>query len=86
MDTIKETLNAANNESTRAPYWLILDAHSQNMSCEIHMLASMITGPFFCREDAQEFLRSTRYNFSERAKVYCCSGTHSEKYTKLFEE
>jgi len=76
---ITETLKAAGNEATNAPYWLILDP-KQNMECNIHALAGQITGPFFSRKDAQEFLEATRYNFGTRAVVYCHSGCYSRKY------
>ena len=83
INEIKNTLSAADNEATESPYWLILDP-SQNMRCDVHELASQITGPFFSREDAESFLAATRYNFSERAKVYCMSGYHSFKYKKFY--
>ena len=79
MEEIIQTLQAANNEDTEAPYWLILDP-SQNMRCDIYNLSSQITGPFFSREDAEEHLSIRRYAFSDRAKVFCFSGHASEKY------
>ena len=79
MKTILETLQKADNEFTRSPYWLILDP-SQNMRCNVHEMAGGITGPFFSREDAETFLKRTRYNFSDRAIVYCLSGHNSAKY------
>jgi hypothetical protein len=81
-DEIISVLKEADNEATRSPYWLILDPQ-QNMGCDIHYLGSMITGPFFCREDATDFLKRTRYNFSKRARVYCHSGCYSHKYDDL---
>jgi hypothetical protein len=85
MEEISETLKKSDNEATRAPYWLILDPR-QNMSCDIHMLASQITGIFFCREDAQHYLEIKKHHFSSKAKVYCHSGHHSRKYEKLCED
>ena len=67
------------NEGTSYPYWLILDP-DQNMSCDIHYLASQIAGPFFSREEAEAELKATRYNYSKRAKVYCHSGCYSRQY------
>jgi len=81
-DEIINTLKEADNEATRSPWWMILDPQ-QNMGCDIHYLASQITGPFFCREDAEAFLKRTRYNFSNRACVYCHSGCYSRKYDDL---
>jgi hypothetical protein len=76
---IVKTLIDSDCESTSAPYWLILDP-KQNMSADIHLLASQITGPFFSRESAESFLKNTRYNFGKRAKVYCMSGCYSHQY------
>jgi len=85
MKGIKETLKTAGSEMTRSPYWLILDPE-QNMVRDIHAMAAQITGPFFCRKDAEEFLKATRYNFSDRAHAYCLSGCYSEKYNKLCDD
>lgn len=82
---IMETLKKADNESTEAPYWLILDP-TQSMSCNVHELADQITGPFFCRQDAARHLENRRHAFSERACVYCLSGYASYKYKKLWRE
>ena len=82
MEEIIRTLAHADNEATSAPYWLILDP-SQNMRCNVHVMAHGISGPFFCREDAERYLKATRYNFSDRAVVYCLSGHHSPKYERL---
>ena len=82
---IMQTLKNANNEFTDSPYWLILDPE-QNLSRDIDLLAGQITGPFFSREDAQSFLNKTRYNFSNRAKVYCLSGAKSAKYSDFFKK
>lgn len=83
MEEILETLKNADSEGTHAPYWLIIDPH-QMMSPDVHDVASMIAGPFFCRRDAEEYLNIKRYNFSEKARVYCHSGHYSRKYEALF--
>jgi len=82
VERIIETLKNSDNEGTESPYWLILDP-KQNMRCDIHYLASQITGPFFSRNDAETHLSNRRYNFSDKAKVYCLSGYWSEKYKNL---
>jgi hypothetical protein len=79
---IIETLKAADNEATRAPYWLILDPR-QMFRCDVHELGSMITGPFFSREDAEARLKGALYNYGKYAKVYCLSGCYSWKYEDL---
>lgn len=83
MDEIITTLTTANNEATESPYWLILDPQ-QNMGCSYGVLASQITGPFFCREDAEAHLQARRYAFSKRAVVYCLSGYWSYKYKSFY--
>ena len=73
-------------ESTSAPYWLIIDP-KQNLSLQrdaCYRIASMITGPFFSRNSAQEFLDATRYNFGKNAVVYCHSGCYSREYSDHF--
>lgn len=85
LNSMVETLKSADNEITSAPYWIIVDPQ-QNMSCDPHIAAAQITGLFFCREDAEDFLKATRYNFSKRAITYCHSGTYSRKYFEFYNE
>jgi len=76
------------NEGTESPWWAILNPH-QNFEVNergIHNIASMITGPFFSREEAQRFLSLTRYNFSRHAVVFCFSGYHSRQYREACRE
>jgi hypothetical protein len=82
LQRIAETLKTADNEATRSPYWLILDP-MQNISCNIHVMASQITGPFFCRADAEMHLFIKKHHFSDKARVYCLSGHKSIKYDNL---
>ena len=84
-NVISETLKHANNEGTAEPYWLILDP-SQNMSCDIYVLANQITGPFFSRKDAQEHLENRAYAYSSKARVFCHSGYWSKKYKDYYRE
>lgn len=88
MKEILETLKTAEHESTAYPYWMIIDP-KQNFEVNedgLHRIANMINGPFFCREDAEDFLRMTHYNFSKNAKVYCHSGYSSEKWRRFYKE
>ena len=61
------------NEHTSNPWWVIIDPR-QNFSTKddyaIHNIASMITGPYFSREEAQNHLDRRRYNYGDNAKVY----------------
>jgi len=86
METIEIKLNVSeNNEGTESPWWAILEPR-QNMPCDPHQMASMITGPFFSREDAQAHLDSTSYNYSKNAVVYCLSGYHSRQYKQALRD
>lgn len=67
------------NEETSSPWWMILDP-KQNMRCNIHYLASMITGPFFSREEAEKVMKNRSHHYSERARVYCHSGCYTHQY------
>ena len=69
-------------EATSYPYWLIIDPQ-QNFRTDIqglHNVASMITGPFFSREEGELVLKAQRYNFGTGACVFCCSGHNSPQY------
>ena len=79
---IIETLKGADNEGSRAPWWSIIDP-KQLFELDHHKVASMVTGPFYCRKDAEEFLQRTKYNFSKHARVFCHSGCYSKKYENL---
>lgn len=73
------------NEGTAYPFWIIIDP-AQNFKTDsdgIHRIAGMITGVWFSREAAQEFLDKTRYNFSKSARVYCHSGYYSQDWVEL---
>jgi len=71
------------NEATSAPWWMILDP-SQNMNCDPHWLASMITGPFFSREEADKVLKERRHHYSSRAVVFCHSGGYTHQYSDAY--
>jgi len=84
---IELDVDLENNEGTDSPYWLIIDPSwlpkstlKDDPDQALHIVASMINGPFFSREEAQYFLNATNYNFSKNAKVYCHSGYSSHKY------
>lgn len=74
------------DESTAEPWWLIIDP-KQMMSPKASTVAiQMITGPFFSREEAENVLKSRRYNFSSRARVWCHSGCDTIQYKKKYRE
>lgn len=71
------------NEGARSPWWMIVDPRQLmkvNDEQAIHNVASMITGPFFSREEAEIVLKTRRYNFGPNAHVYCASGCETKQY------
>jgi len=66
-------------ESTASPYWLILDP-KQNMTVSLYALASMITGPFFSRNEAERVLKDRSHHYSKRARVFCHTGCYTHQY------
>ena len=75
------------NESTRSPYWMIIDPNLSNGGFselredeKVNMIANMIDGPFFSREAAENALAASRYNFGEHATVWCCCGSRGSQY------
>lgn len=86
MDEIIKTLKGADNEATESPYWLIIDPSGPNMKTKSSEVANCITGPFFCRQDAEDHLAARRYNFSPRTVVWCLSGYWSHKYKTFCRE
>jgi hypothetical protein len=70
------------NEATRAPYWIIVDPR-QNFSVDdrgMSNVANMITGLFFSREEAKNYLERNYYHFTKHAKVYCHSSVQDCQY------
>lgn len=76
------------NEGTSSPWWAIIDPRQNFEIGErgVHNVAGMITGPFFSRESAENFLAATRYNFGRTAEVYCLSGCYSRQYDSALRE
>lgn len=86
---MKLTLEVSeDNECTSFPWWVIVDPQPDygrrilmgRDEERIHTAAAMVTGPFFSREEAEDELKATRYNYSKRAVVYCKSGCYSRQY------
>lgn len=81
-DALQPLASYSDPEGTRAPYWLIIDP-MQMMKPDCHLVAQMVTGPFFSREAAQQHLDARRYAYSHRAVVYCHSAHRSKQYCQL---
>jgi hypothetical protein len=76
------------NEGTDSPWWAIVDP-KQNMKVDdqsVYHVASMITGPFFSRESAQNHLTRCRYNYGKNPHVFCFSGYNSHEYKTAYKE
>jgi hypothetical protein len=74
------------NEGTPAPWWMIVDPKQNFKTNEdgVYAVASMITGPFFSREEAEGVLKATHYNYSKWASVFCASGCYTRQYANVF--
>lgn len=69
-------------EATAYPYWMIIDPR-QMMKPAVGDVASMVTGPFFSRQEANDWLDRCRHRFSDRARVYCASGLCSDGWRSI---
>lgn len=69
------------NEMTRAPYWLIIDPLPVDKPSYLEV-SQMVTGPFFSREDAQQYLNDNQHNYGDKAVVFCKSGYHCRQYDR----
>jgi hypothetical protein len=88
MKEIKLQVDLENPEATDSPWWIIIDPR-QNFKTDnqsIHYIASMLTGPFFSRQEGEDHLTARRHAFSINARVYCCSGYQSLQYKEACRE
>lgn len=69
-------------ESTSFPWWAILDSAMLGGGRSVDRLAGAITGPFFSRDEAEAELGRRRYDYSDKAVVYCLSGCNSGRYKR----
>lgn len=74
------------NEGTAEPWWVIVDPKQMMKPDCYSVMMGMVTGPYFSREEATQYLESHRYNFSPRAVVYCASGCYTNQYRKAYRE
>lgn len=72
------------NEGTAEPWWVIVDPKQMMKPDPYAVMMGMVTGPYFSRKEAQEYLANHRYNFTSMAVVYCASGCYSEIYKKAY--
>ena len=81
-EEILEIFRNIDNEATYAPYWIIIDPRYAT-SRDPYAIASAITGPFFSREEAEQYLQNREYAFGRTATVFCHSGEKSWRYKEL---
>ncbi len=77
------------NEATAYPYWLIIDPARVplcNYKLRSHYISAAITGPFFSRETATEYLVAASHHYSKHAIVFCASGHASADWKDLLNE
>jgi hypothetical protein len=46
----------------------------------------MVTGPFFSRKEAADYLFAKKHNFTKSAVVYCASGCYARQYSDAYEK
>lgn len=86
---VKITLEVSEEtEATASPWWIIIDPRQNFKTDEYghHNIASMVTGPFFSRKEAKDYLESRRYNFGKNAQVYCHTGHKSAQYHNAYKD
>ena len=72
------------HEGTSAPWWMIIDPSQMMRSDPATVAMGMVTGPFFSRKEAEDFLKATRYNFGKNPVVWCASGCYSKQYSDAY--
>lgn len=72
------------NEGTAEPWWVIVDPKQMMKPDPYAVMIGMVTGPYFSRKEATEYLSNHRYNFSSRAVVYCASGCYTQEYKAAY--
>lgn len=72
------------NEGTNAPWWIIIDTMGITKIENFQNITPMISGPFFSREHAENYLKNNKHNYSDDAIVYCKSGFHNHKYVSAY--
>jgi NTP pyrophosphatase (non-canonical NTP hydrolase) len=86
---LKDAIDPDMSEGTSFPWWIIVDpkpvaGRLLDFDGAITAIAmAAVTGPFFSREEATDFLEATRYNFGAHAVVWCSSGNYSKGYREL---
>lgn len=84
---MKITLDVSDkNESTDAPWWIIIDPNKNFNKSNVDLFAGCIDGPYFSRQEAQDYLNGHLYNYSKKAVVYCMSAYRARQYREAYRE
>ena len=75
---------SADNEGTDSPWWVIVDPKQMMSPDPFVVMMSMVTGPFFSRDEASAVLKARRHHYSSRAVVYCASGCDTVQYRNAY--
>jgi hypothetical protein len=73
------TFNSLQCDYTNSPFWIIVEP-KQILKKDAEQIASCVTGIFFSRESAQQYLDAHCYNFADNTIVYGCAGHHNDEY------
>lgn len=82
------------NEATDSPWWVLIDPktiqqimegvaeHGELPSTDyiLGVIACSIEGPYLSRKEAEDYLQSRHYAYSNDAKVWCASGYRADQY------
>ncbi len=88
------------NESTSEPWWVLIDPsnikeimngvakYGEVPSSEyiLSAIAFSIEGPFFSREEGEEYLKRRSYAHSSNATIWCASGYRTTQYKAALRE
>jgi len=89
------------NESTDAPWWLLIDPAPIRQMLELvagcgeipeddniisTIAMSSIEGPYFSRKSAEDYLKARAYEYSKETIVWCSSGYWSSQYKNAIRE
>lgn len=89
------TLQVSNkNECTESPWWVLIDPSQIKSLLEgvaehgevpdidhiTNTIAFSIEGPFFSREEGQQYLKARHYAYSKNAVIWCASGYRANQY------
>ena len=67
---------------TAEPFYVIIDP-GQIMKPDCYSTSGQVSGLFFSRKAAQDYLKARRHHFSDRAVTFAMSGHHSRAWKRI---